>query len=740
MPILGSPALTEAERQQLLLKERSLPYGQPRPLQTAPAGTPEQAINAKLASGQPLDMLDYIFISKNYPQVSAQMKATQTREEQINRKLASGEPFDIFEAITLSHYAPSTARTMALIERTNLDLASGKTLDIFEAIAVSKYAPNIATQLNTMLTELKTTPTTPPTPKTPHGAEVSGREAGMLDFSSTLTPTNLSPLAETQTQTVTIGKGPTSAGRQVTIQRQPILEAGPTLTGWLLGRSEEAKKAEQFLPSGVRTSKGLEAAAGFAFAGESLVNPRTPFKLSGPFIGGLVVGTVAIGYGVGKVIEPITQPYQQAIQAKGSAYLTKQYEEAAKSGNVLNWKGIPEKIVERLTGATPKELPPELVGLPTLEEGQSLVPSITKLSPSWAKYDVGMDILDLTNAPRVSGYGLTQAIPVDMGKLAETPAWIKMGIPAETFYKAVEQGAIKEEWFKPKPTSEQQPYTMYQGGHAVDISGGQQLSFSKLPQTFRPAQTLPLAFTKQVGALPTAAMLLPPSTVKEVAMLERSLLPASLLLFHAAAPSKVEYKHQVNVLPLASGITPGRQFTPKQAPQQLQVSQQIEDIELVGSPTDVLKLTREIQQPTRKEAFSPLLNVPTQVSSKQRSISTPSLGINLIPNVIVSPGISPIVDVGLTSKTIVTPMTDVLVTPKTKLITTPTTPLLQIPKSTFVFPRSPFQQSSLMRKKKKQPSSMEFLFGRQPRKYPIMSGREAARFLFPEAQRRKRKR
>lgn len=739
MPILGSPALSEAERQQLLLKERGLPYGQPRPLQTVPAGTPEQAINAKLASGQPLDMLDYIFISKNYPQVSAQMKATQTREEQINRKLASGEPFDIFEAITVSHYAPSTARTMALIERTNLDLASGKTLDIFEAITVSKYASGLAKELGSPVILTNVAP--PPTSKTPHGAEVSGREAGILDFSSTPTPTNLSPLAGTQTETVTIGKSPTSVGRQVTIQRQPILEAGPTLTGWLLGKSEEAKKGEQFLPfPGLKASKGVEAAAGLAYSVESMVNPRTPFKLSGPFIGGMTVGIIAESYVIGKVIEPITRPYQQAIQAKGSAYLTKQYEEAAKSGNVLNWKGIPEKIVERLTGATPKELPPELVGLPTLEEGQALVPSVTKLSPSWAKYDVGMDILDLTNAPRVSGYGLTQAIPVDMGKLAETPAWIKMGIPAETFYKAVEQGAIKEEWFKPKPTSEQQPYTMYQGGHAVDISGGQQLSFSKLPQTFRPAQNLPLAFTKQVGALPTAAMLLPPSTVKEAAMLQRSLLPASLVLFHAAAPSKVEYKHQVNVLPLGSGITPGRQFTPKQAPQQLQVSQQIEDIELVGSPTDVLKLTREIQQPTRKEAFSPLLNVPTQVSSKQRSISTPSLGINLMPNVIVSPGISPIVDVGLTPKTIVSPMMDVLVTPKTKLITTPTTPLLQIPKSTFVFPRSPFQQSSLMRKKKKQPSSMEFLFGRQPRKYPIMSGGEATRFLFPQGQRRKRKR
>jgi hypothetical protein len=137
------------------------------------------------------------------------------------------------------------------------------------------------------------------------------------------------------------------------------------LTGWLLGRSEKAKVAEQYLPSGVRTSKGLEAAAGLAYSVEGMVNPLTPFKLSGPFIGGMFVGIVGESYVVGKIVEPITKPYTEWLQAKGSSYLTKQYETAVEEGRPLSWKGPKERLVEIIThGRVESPRGPQIVDVP----------------------------------------------------------------------------------------------------------------------------------------------------------------------------------------------------------------------------------------------------------------------------------------------------------------------------------------------------------------------------------------
>jgi len=182
-------------------------------------------------------------------------------------------------------------------------LNAGQPLDIFDAIFLADYYPGVVKQLNP----------SPAPPLTPHERY---EESAMRSYPS------FEPQPPKQivwpTETVTVGKSPTSAGRQVTIQRQPILESGPTLTGWLLGRSEQAKVAEQYLPSGLKTSQKLEVIAGVAASAESLINPRTPFRLSTSFIGGEVFGSLVIGYGIGKVTEPITSPYTKLISEKVS--------------------------------------------------------------------------------------------------------------------------------------------------------------------------------------------------------------------------------------------------------------------------------------------------------------------------------------------------------------------------------------------------------------------------------------
>lgn len=310
----------------------------------------------------------------------------ESQRQSVQGKLQTGQPLNIFDAIFLSHNYPEAAREQALVQRTNVDLASGRPPDIFEAIAISKYAPETARQISLV---------------SAYNETISKANALLLQASQ-------QPLAGTRTETVTIGKSPTSLGRQVTIQRQPILESGPTLTGWLLGRSIEAETQEQFLSfPGLKTSRTLEVTAGLAANFESLVNPRTPFKLSISFIGGYIFGSLLLGYGISKITEPITSPFTDLLTEK----ISKLFKPKEMPSDYLSWD-TDLSLKEKLTPTQYQDVTKGIVDIPNpfdVTEGKTTVTREFLQEPVPSQYLEGFMKGEITKGQYV-GEGLTHDI------------------------------------------------------------------------------------------------------------------------------------------------------------------------------------------------------------------------------------------------------------------------------------------------------------------------------------------
>jgi hypothetical protein len=102
------------------------------------------SVNAKLASGAPLNIYEAIFVSRYSPETAKQISAYQ--------KVSSGEPLNIYEAVRVSKSAPDVAKAYAAQQRyvsIISGISSGKSLDIFSAVFLAKYSPETAKQYAT---------------------------------------------------------------------------------------------------------------------------------------------------------------------------------------------------------------------------------------------------------------------------------------------------------------------------------------------------------------------------------------------------------------------------------------------------------------------------------------------------------------------------------------------------------------------------------------------------------------
>ncbi len=522
--------------------------------------------------------------------------------------------------------------------------------------------------------------------------------------------------------------------------------------------------------------------------------PLIPLKLAGSIALGLGARTLVasgIGAGVGYYYNPTLEGAGVGALLGGATYLGTfavtrgvtyavqkslqgSYETSVQAGEL--WKpSTLQKLGMAVTGAKPNPLPRSFVGLPTVEEGslisapyeetfieggqlatRTVIPSATQ---KWAG---GLDVFDLTNAPRTSGYGYTEPTPI-------APQIPEGGLPLISLSNAL----------RPIPQGK--------------------LSFTKEPQTYRVAEESPLSFSKEYGELPTQTGLLEQITRQEAKMYPLSgpmenvfgltavtiqktvtpTIPISLgdmtswllkqettakpIQTSAITPLSVTFQPQTRMKPLdeTQFLTyPGQPLTvnvPTRETRETVVSPILDlgalnvlrgkqGAEAVQSLPLLEKQVQQITQPQKSlisnALISPLLE--SAVIQEQRTVSPlltlspllsplteSDISINLFPNVTPSERITPfttqIITPGLSIPS-PTPTKSILVPPRMPPVVTPK--LFTLPKSGMggLGPR--------------EPSSLLYPFGRQKRKYPVMTGGEAAKFLFSgkmETKRRKKK-
>jgi hypothetical protein len=801
-------AITIATEEPLLVKQVA---------QISAFNTRVNLINEKLIGNAPLDVTDYIFLSKNFPDITKQWQSEQQLIERTNLKLETGQPLDILEAITVATYAPDIAKSLAAPK----GMVGGYTVSpLVESSAMPTGHENwlVATQFYTKLGQ----PELARKGYTPFAIPEGYKVKTMIESAEGL-KISFEPLTASYQQQHAYTGIPTPLDLKREEYRiapfiAPILVSaaqaqGPRLSDQLYDLSRQWRKAEVFLPHyfGQGTpSHAYEVAGGIAENIESGMEMFFPYPVPIPDrphttvdvfgwkvdvptpgrLGGYVIGSVLLGAVTSWVFQAQLQYLSGKLVEKGSAWLTPRYEEALKQGNALGWKGWKETLVMKLTGATPKGLAPGIVGLPTLEEGMAIgaprtaigleggqLVSRTTVPVGTERWIAGMDIFEFTNAPGVAGYGLTRAPFVT--EIVRTPsALATFSLPSPAL------SSITAKWFTPKEVSVPQ----------------EPLSFTKEPQTYRPAENLPLSFTKEYGALPTMLQLLPQEKVVEAVMQPRLMLTPEALAYRtleqrfiitgmllqgisiSVATQKPMYTQETKQITqtqplLAPLITPNLvmyrgQPYPQLQQQEMQIS---EDVLLYGYPTEQLLVSRQVQEPQR-QVTPILIGLPLQITpQKQQAITVPLLNLsgfekgifettmpkalqgsyqqpnllkkpsiltlpktklyaNLTPGTLVLPRVSEIA--GLKPEQIVTPKQKLKLTPETTTILEPKTPTALNVNKPIAGYRNPL--SNIGGGGKKGDLGMTYLFGRQKRKYPVMTGPQAYKFLYPQQKKRKK--
>jgi hypothetical protein len=821
-PIDILEAITIATEEPLLVKQVA---------QISAFNTRVNLINEKLIGNAPLDVTDYIFLSKNFPDITKQWQKEQQLIERTNLKLETGQPLDILEAITIAKYAPDIAKSLAAPKGMVGGYTVSSLVALSTTPPPEYYESNIlaSTEFYEKLghPELARKGYVPF--QIPAGFQVKTMTATDqgLQISFEAIP------ASYQQQHAYAGT-PTPLDLKREEYRiasfiAPIVVSarqaqGPRLSDQLYDLMRQWRKAEVFLPHyfGQGTpSHAYHIAGGLAENIESGMEMFFPYPVPIPdrphftadIFGwkvdlptperafGYVLGTILTGAVTSYVFQAQLQYLSGKLAEKGSAWLTPRYQEALEQGNALGWKGWKETLVMKLTGGTPKGLAPSVVGFPTLTSVEDAATALsyeelagarglptyqelatvprglgTQIDISIQAYKelpsliAAEDIFEFTNAPGVSGYGLTRAPFVT--ELVRTPALEVFSLP----YSAL--SSITAKWFTPKEAPiPQEP-----------------LSFTKEPQAYRVATESRLSFSKEYGALPTMLKLLPQQKVVEAVMQPRLMLTPEALAYRtleqrfiitgmllqgisiSVATQKPMYTQETKQITqtrplLAPLITPNLvtyrgQPYPQLQQQEMQIS---EDVLLYGYPTEQLLVSRQLQEPERK--VTPIqIGLPLQVTpQKQQAIIVPLLNLsgfergvfettvpktlnllkktsiltlpktklyaNLTPGTLVLPRVSNIA--GLKPQQIVTPKQKLKLTPETTTILEPKIPTsLNVNKPIPAY-RNPL--GNLGGAGRKGESGMTYLFGRQKRKYPVLTGPQAFKYLYPQGTKRKRK-
>ena len=166
-----------------------------------------------------------------------------------------------------------------------------------------------------------------------------------------------------------------------------------------------------------------------------------------------IIGAASVGEVIGLVGMNIAIPkVQRMLEPRASKWLTESYEESARLMEL--WKpSLAERLVMRVTGATPKEFPTGIMGLPKMTEAEAL--GMTNMS----KFITGMEAYEWTEVPETVGFGLTTRAAVETAKEA-----VKAGLTE----------GIKQ-------VAETLPYTVYQAGRQISLAKPMGLGFEKTP-------------------------------------------------------------------------------------------------------------------------------------------------------------------------------------------------------------------------------------------------------------------
>jgi len=435
--------------------------------------------------------------------------------------------------------------------------------------------------------------------------------------------------------------------------------------------------------------------------------------------------------------------------------------------------------VSKLTGATPKPLATGIVGYPTLVSGSAFEPSYAELAGSRG-FKMGSDItletykqlpsliasediFSFTLAPKTAGYGLsTSAFVQQIPKAASA-----FSLPGSAL------SSITGKWFLTHP----------------ETVPKEELGFSKQPQTFRPAQETALSFSKQFGAMPTQNQLL-----MQISMQEAKAIPASGSMQNIFGQAGAQVAKTVTVpymvSPLAAmtswllkqeaqaKVTQKSAITPIAIQMQYrpQTQQMEETTEFLTGPVSQQQLIStkqpQIQQQDFIPSLRPLFEMPTAttkatttvspiillpqlqqkgvdifaISTPKAKVTTPKpsmlelptkqalpLGMKLSPYPFTISEAKPDIAVGLKLRLGEKQKAEAPLLPETP---TNATAFLGAPKA------FPFMRDF----KKDWPSAggkgekgMDYLFGRQKRQYPVMTGGEAFNVMFGSGKQRKKK-
>jgi len=259
-----------------------------------------------------------------------------------------------------------------------------------------------------------------------------------------------------------------SAGEQWI--RKPTLEMlSDVFYGMARQQREWAKQPwAKTAPQLFRYPAALEVLGGIVEAAEStlqIVFPAPAPPPERPVTPARVTGYVVGVFLTGKVAAYVMEPAISTVKLYAAERLTKSYEEAARASEL--WKpSIAQKVLMKVTGAKPQELPSAIVGFPQMVEKEAL--GMGNVS----KFIIGMEAFEWTEAPKTIGFGLTKAAVEETAKKGITEG-----------LKTVAKEAL--------------PYTVYFAGRQVSLAEPTGiLGFEKTPYHFGEAGKLHFAKQK----------------------------------------------------------------------------------------------------------------------------------------------------------------------------------------------------------------------------------------------------
>jgi hypothetical protein len=517
-----------------------------------------ESVKSKLESGEPLSLFDAMWLSSRSPETAKAYAEAQRKEEQLTgrveslqEKLATDQPLDISDAILLSSRFPDVAKQYKAYqtEKAAYEAKLEKQTAFWTGLGFPQYARYEPFQIPEgqevkSVREVEIPLVDPRLYGIRKGDVMATGEVLSKQLQIELLPKGYKePVPSLSEQLASFKMVPLAQG--IGLGKTPSISDIKGMGSFLLGKPREAhplvSAAGILAPfeataytvgrlAGLKTpsipptalSDAISYGLSYAMTGKGSVSSesaRMREELSGTEWGtyqfGSLLGDYLLSKGISKAAQPVVGKVAGLVKGRAAGWLTASYEESAKAAEL--WQpSLTERLVMKLTGATPRELPTAIIGLPTLiEEGtpdlasnildvrglQGTLGLGAKEMKQLPSLIAGEDLLDFTKSLNTVGFGLTSAS-------AETAKEV-----SEVGVKALAKKAL--------------PYVVYQAGRQVSLAEPQGLlGFEKYPYRLQGYSTK-LGFAKQ--RLPSISDLLK-DTRAETTLSKLLLEPTETLL------------------------------------------------------------------------------------------------------------------------------------------------------------------------------------------------------------------